>query len=62
MFGENRFGDNEDYSEYYQSTGGTLRGDLVNELIRKAYNYLDIRDPGIAPQKVHPLFVVVIMT
>ena len=46
MFGEDRFGDDEDYSAYYQSIGGTLPGDRVNDLIRKAYHYLDVRYPS----------------
>lgn len=45
MFGEDRFGADEDYSEYYRSIGGELPRDFVNELISRAYDYLDDRYP-----------------
>ena len=43
MFGEDRFGSNEDFSKYYRNLNGQLPDALVNEIIRKAYMYLDIR-------------------
>lgn len=46
MFGEDRFGDNEDYSEYYKCIGGSLSNDFVNSLMRKVYDYLDVRYPS----------------
>ena len=45
MFGEDRFGDAEDYSVFYESAGGKLSADVVNETIRAAYNYLSERYP-----------------
>lgn len=45
MFGEDRFGTDEDYSEYYRSIGGELPRDFLNESIRLAYEYLDGRYP-----------------
>jgi len=43
MFGEDRFGDNEDYSDYYKSIGGKLPQELVKEIIERVYAYLDVR-------------------
>jgi len=45
MFGEDRFGVDEDFSEYYRSIGGTLPDDVVNEVIRNSYDYLDEKYP-----------------
>ncbi len=45
MFGEDRFGDDEDFSIYYRKIGGTLPRDDVNQMIRDAYEYLDHRYP-----------------
>ena len=41
MFGEDRFGDAEDFSIVYQNLGGDLSAAQVNQLIRKCYRYLD---------------------
>lgn len=45
MFGEDRFGDDEDFSEYYRFIGGELPKDSVNKVIRSAYKYLDEKYP-----------------
>lgn len=45
MFGEDRFGDNEDFSIYYNSIGGNLSRHDLNNIIRSAYQYLDERYP-----------------
>jgi FMN phosphatase YigB (HAD superfamily) len=43
MFGEDRFGDAEDFSVYYCKIGGTLPQDNLNRLVRAVYVYLDVR-------------------
>jgi HAD superfamily hydrolase (TIGR01549 family) len=45
MFGEDRFGETEDFSVYYKSIGGNLEKDYLNQIIRSAFEYLDIRYP-----------------
>ena len=45
-FGEDRFGTNENYSEYYKSIGGEMAREFVNELIIRTYEYLDERYPA----------------
>ena len=45
MFGEDRFGKNEDFSVYYKSIGGNLEDYYLNKIIRSAYHYLEIRYP-----------------
>ncbi|WP_455207441.1 HAD family hydrolase [Kaarinaea lacus] len=45
MFGEDRFGENEDFSTYYKKIGGSLRKNELNYIILSAYEYLDIRYP-----------------
>lgn len=45
MFGEDRFGDSEDFSVHYFTIGGTLPKDEINKIARSAYEYLDIRYP-----------------
>ena len=45
MFGEDRFGENEDFSKYYQNIGGKLKKQQLNKLIRNVYNYLDEKYP-----------------
>ena len=45
MFGEDRFGEGEIFSEYYKSIGGELSSDYVNNLIRQVYEYLDRKYP-----------------
>ena len=45
MFGEDRFGDTEDFSTYYFNIGGTLPQDEINTIVRAAYGYLDTRYP-----------------
>ena len=42
MFGEDRFGETEDFSVYYKSIGGNLEQDFLNQTIRSAYEYLAI--------------------
>lgn len=46
MFGEDRFGQAEDYSEYYRSIGGNLPNDVVNGIISNAYDYLVDKYPS----------------
>lgn len=46
MFGEDRFGADEDFSEYYRSIGGKLPDDVVNEVIRSSHDYLDEKYPS----------------
>jgi len=43
MFGEDRFGDAEDFSVHYFKIGGTLSRSEINRIIRAVYEYLDIR-------------------
>jgi len=45
MFGEDRFGDFEDFSVHYSKIGGTLQENEINRIIRAAYHYLDVRYP-----------------
>ena len=45
MFGEDRFGDSEDFSVHYFKIGGTLPESEINRIIRAAYQYLDVRYP-----------------
>jgi FMN phosphatase YigB (HAD superfamily) len=45
MFGEDRFGDAEDFSIHYAKNGGTLPKNEVNQIIRAAYQYLAARYP-----------------
>ena len=45
MFGEDRFGQGEEFSDYYQSIGGELPGEIVNRVIRQSYAYLDEKYP-----------------
>lgn len=45
MFGEDRFGDAEDFSVHYYAIGGKLPQREINALVRAAYAYLDIRYP-----------------
>ena len=45
MFGEDRFGDSEDFSVHYYKIGGSLPRHKVNQIVRAAYQYLDIRYP-----------------
>ena len=45
MFGEDRFGEDEDFSVHYAKIGGILPRDDINRIIRDAYEYLDRRYP-----------------
>lgn len=45
MFGEDRFGENEDYSLIYRQLGGGLPADQVNRLIAETYTWLEQRYP-----------------
>jgi FMN phosphatase YigB (HAD superfamily) len=45
MFGEDRFGDSEDFSIHYFKIGGTLPKYEINKIVREAYHYLDTRYP-----------------
>ena len=43
MFGEDRFGGDEDFSIYYQSIGGKLFNQTIYEIIQHVFQYLDDR-------------------
>ena len=43
MFGEDRFGGDEDFFQYYQEIGGALESSIVEQIIRSSYDYLDVR-------------------
>ncbi|WP_078120498.1 HAD family hydrolase [Thiosocius teredinicola] len=45
MFGEDRFGPDEDYAAHYAALGGELPARQVNAAIRAIYAYLDVRYP-----------------
>lgn len=45
MFGEDNFNADEDYSIRYKKLGGELPDSQVNQVIRQAYDYLDVRYP-----------------
>jgi len=45
MFGEDRFGDAEDFSVHYFTIGGTLLRNEINRIVRVVYEYLDVRYP-----------------
>ena len=45
MFGEDRFGDSEDFSVHYFKIGGVLPQNEINTIVRDAYQYLDARYP-----------------
>lgn len=45
MFGEDRFGESEDFSLYYHSIGGKLPKLVVNTLISNVVEYLNARYP-----------------
>lgn len=45
MFGEDRFGENEDFFSYYMKTGGSLKKPELDHIIMSAYEYLDTRYP-----------------
>lgn len=45
MFDEDRFGRDEDFSDYYQSIGGALPAEIVNKVIRQSYAYLEEKYP-----------------
>lgn len=45
MFGEDRFGESEDFSVHYFNIGGILTKSEINRIIRAVYRYLDARYP-----------------
>jgi FMN phosphatase YigB (HAD superfamily) len=45
MFGEDRFGDSEDFSIHYFKIGGKLPQSEINCIVREAYGYLNVRYP-----------------
>jgi len=45
MFGEDRFGDSEDFSVHYSKIGGSLPQVEINRIVRAVYGYLDARYP-----------------
>jgi FMN phosphatase YigB (HAD superfamily) len=54
MFGADRFSSDEDYATIYHQLGGTMAHSRVNQLIRAAYNYLDIRYPDPQYRETFP--------
>jgi FMN phosphatase YigB (HAD superfamily) len=54
MFGADRFGSTEDYSNIYHQLGGTMERNRVNQLIRSAYRYLEVRYPDPHYQERFP--------
>jgi len=57
MFGEDRFGDVEDFSFVYRKLGGNLPDQQVNQLIRECYRYLDRRYPLLEYRENFPTLV-----
>ena len=45
MYGEDRFGSDQNYYEYYYKVGGALPESQLQEIIQSAYNYLLVRYP-----------------
>ncbi len=45
MFGEDRFGDAEDFSQHYAEYCGELSAEQVNSIIRTVYDYMALRYP-----------------
>ncbi|MBI3774259.1 MAG: HAD family hydrolase [Gammaproteobacteria bacterium] len=45
MFGEDRFGDDQDFSVHYARLGGSLLRNDINRIIRHTYEYLKLRYP-----------------
>lgn len=43
MFGEDRFGETEDFFAYHKKIGGSAEKRVLNHIIMSAYEYLDIR-------------------
>ena len=60
MFGEDNFGESENFSEYYHNIGGELSGEEINEVIRYVYNYLDRRYPDEKYRECFPSIETVI--
>jgi FMN phosphatase YigB (HAD superfamily) len=54
MFGEDRFGDSEDFSVHYFKIGGTLSQSEINRIVRSAYRYLDAKYPDVAYRHSFP--------
>jgi FMN phosphatase YigB (HAD superfamily) len=46
MFGEDRFGDDEDFSVRYSASGGALPASEINRIVRATYTHLDVRYPN----------------
>jgi beta-phosphoglucomutase-like phosphatase (HAD superfamily) len=43
VFGEDRFGENEDYSTYYKSIGGQYSKGVINDIITDVYEHLEVQ-------------------
>ena len=54
MFGEDNFGESEDYSKYYHQIGGVLSTTEINQIIRTVYSYLDKRYPDESYRHLFP--------
>jgi len=61
MFGEDRFGDSEDFSIHYFNIGGTLSQYEINRIVREAYKYLDARYPDEYYRHIFPSLESVIL-
>lgn len=49
MFGHDRFGDHENYGEFFRAIGGTLAEETASDIIRNVFAYL-------APKYPDPMF------
>ncbi len=54
MFGEDRFGESEDYSVYYSEIGGTLSSDKINGVIHAVYGSLASKYPDADYRECFP--------
>ncbi len=45
MFGEDRFGETEDFSKHYFKIGGLLPRNEINKIIRSVYDSLEVKYP-----------------
>ena len=54
MFGEDRFGPEQNYFDYYQLLGGQLPRPTVNSIVNSAYAYLDERYPDPRYRETFP--------
>lgn len=60
MFGEDRFGEHEDFFQYYKTLGGKLDSVELNQTIRSIYQYLESIYPAEEYRHCFPTLVQVI--